>query len=178
MGEGSNSEGSFLLIDNTNVSYGGNATISGIRTVGGSGAHYNFVKYQNIDGTKFLINGLGEVAIGGGNTYGYKLAVHGNVRAQEIRVEAGPWPDFVFRPTYPLRSLSRLEKYLSMNRHLPDLPSAKEVKADGINLGDMNSKLLQKIEELTLYVIDLKKENDRQQKEINQLRRYTKTKKR
>lgn len=95
-----------------------------------------------------------------------KLSVNGRIRAQEVKVENGNWPDYVFEKSYALSPLEEIEKHIQQNGHLPGIPSAAEVKANGIDLGEMNAKLLKKIEELTLYMIDLKKENDTQRKEI------------
>ncbi len=87
----------------------------------------------------------------------YKLSVNGKVRAKEIKVEAN-WSDFVFAEGYELMSLVRLEEFIKRNKHLPDIPSEAEVSENGVKVGEMHSKLLQKIEELTLYVIELDKE--------------------
>jgi hypothetical protein len=96
----------------------------------------------------------GNVGIGSTDTHGYKLAVNGNIRAKEIKVEADPWPDYVFAPTYALTPLTELKTYIDRHQHLPGIPSAIEVAKEGINLGEMNLKLLQKVEELTLYLIE------------------------
>lgn len=84
----------------------------------------------------------------------------GQVKAKSIKVTLSGWSDFVFDEDYQLPSLSELEDYVKANRHLPDIPSAKEVEENGVDLGEMNAKLLQKVEELTLYVIDLQKQID------------------
>lgn len=91
-----------------------------------------------------------------------KLAVNGNIRAREIKVETANWPDYVFTKDYAFPSLAEIEKHIKEKGHLPGIPSAEEVKANGIYLGEMNGKLLQKIEELTLYLIQIKKENEEQ----------------
>nr|WP_320120074.1 hypothetical protein [uncultured Marinifilum sp.] len=96
----------------------------------------------------------------------YPLDVNGTIRAKEIKVEAD-WADFVFEEDYQLMPLSELEEFIEQNGHLPEIPTEKEVKEKGISVGEMNTKLLQKIEELTLYVIQLKKENQ-EQSEINE----------
>ncbi|WP_316810317.1 hypothetical protein [Pedobacter heparinus] len=93
-----------------------------------------------------------------------KLSVNGKIRAQEIKVEASPWPDYVFSRDYQLPTLQQTEQHIKEKGHLPGIPSAAEVKANGIDLGEMNAKLVQKIEELTLHLI-------RQQKEIEQLKK-------
>ncbi|WP_214228822.1 hypothetical protein [Pedobacter sp. B4-66] len=103
---------------------------------------------------------LGNVGIGTSDTKGYKLAVNGKIRAQEIKVETAGWPDYVFAKDYQLPSLQETEQHIKDKGHLPGIPSAEEVKANGVDLGEMNAKLLQKIEELTLHLIEIKKELD------------------
>ena len=115
----------------------------------------------NTGATRFLINSGGNVGIGTINPGAFKLAVNGHIRAKEIKVETG-WSDFVFEDDYNLLSLKDVEQFIKDNRHLPDIPSAKEVEENGVNVGKMESKLLQKIEELTLYIIQ-------QEKRIEQL---------
>jgi hypothetical protein len=81
------------------------------------------------------------------------LDVNGTIRAKEVKVETG-WADFVFHDDYHLKPLSEVNKFIKENKHLPEIPSASEVKEnEGVNLGEMQTKLLQKIEELTLYLI-------------------------
>lgn len=82
-----------------------------------------------------------------------KLAVNGTIRAREVKVESTPWPDYVFAKDYALTSLAAIEKYILINGRLPGMPSAKTVETEGIRLGEMNAKLLEKIEELTLHLI-------------------------
>ena len=91
---------------------------------------------------------------------GVKLAVGGKVACKEVEVTLAYFPDYVFSSDYKLRSLYDVENFINTNKHLPDVPSAKEVASNGVNLGDMNATLLQKVEELTLYMIQLQKEND------------------
>jgi len=82
-----------------------------------------------------------------------KLSVNGKIRAQEIKVEMANWPDYVFKKDYQLPTLEETESQIQLNGHLPGIPSAAEVKANGIEVGEMNAKLLKKIEELTLHLI-------------------------
>ncbi len=89
----------------------------------------------------------------------YKLSVNGKIRANAVKVYTD-WADFVFEDTYKLPTLEEVENYINKNGHLKNIPSAKEVEENGIELGEMNKLLLQKIEELTLYTIQLKKEID------------------
>ncbi|MCB0429420.1 MAG: hypothetical protein H6585_02820 [Flavobacteriales bacterium] len=91
------------------------------------------------------------------NPGAYKLAVKGKIRAEEIVVETG-WADYVFKKDYKLRTLPEVESFISEHGHLPDVPSAEEVQKNGASLGEINTKLLQKIEEMTLYMIEMQKE--------------------
>ena len=89
----------------------------------------------------------------------YDLYVEGGIRATTVKVDAySNWPDYVFETNYDLMSLKLTEKYILANKHLPGVPSAKEIKEDGIELAEMNAILLQKIEELTLHLIELQKQ--------------------
>lgn len=100
--------------------------------------------------------GIGTTAIAAG----VKLQVGGKVKCQEVEVAVTPWPDHVFKTGYSLLPLNEVESFINANNHLPGVPSEEEVAKNGVNVGTMNATLLQKIEELTLYMIDLKKEND------------------
>lgn len=97
-----------------------------------------------------------------GDIKGYKLDINGTIRSKEVTIEATGWSDFVFSKDYPLPSLQAVEKHINDKGYLPDLPSEKEVIENGINVVEMQAKLLQKIEELTLYVI----EQDKKIKEL------------
>ncbi|MBI2275705.1 MAG: hypothetical protein HYU70_18075 [Bacteroidetes bacterium] len=88
------------------------------------------------------------------------FAVNGNISAKKIIVTQSGWPDYVFHPSYKLKSLAEVAQFIKQNQHLPDVPSAKEVGDKGISLGDSQALLLKKIEELTLYIIDMKREID------------------
>lgn len=117
---------------------------------------------------KFYVMGDGKVGIG--TSYpSEKLSVNGNVSAKKIIVTQTGWSDYVFNDDYALRPLSRLAQYIKQNKHLPDIPSEKEVNANGINIGDNQALLLKKVEELTLYVIHLQKQVNRQAEKITQL---------
>ncbi len=89
-----------------------------------------------------------------------KLTVKGNIHAEEVKVDLSvPGPDYVFKEDYDLKPLEEVQNYIKENGHLPNIPSAQEMEANGIQLGEMDMKLLEKIEELTLYIIKLEKEN-------------------
>jgi hypothetical protein len=94
----------------------------------------------------------------------YKLDVAGKIRADEIVVNT-TGADFVFEPSYQLMSLQELETYLKANRHLPGIATAAEMQENGVSAGEMQTKLLQKVEELTLYVIEQQKQLEHLQKE-------------
>ena len=99
---------------------------------------------------------------------GFICSATGQVKAKEIRVTLTGWSDFVFDDGYQLPSLEQLERYVKENRHLPDVPTETEVKQGGVDLGQMNALLLQKVEELTLYIIDLQKQIDELKKNKKQ----------
>ncbi|MBS7566474.1 hypothetical protein KHS38_18865 [Mucilaginibacter sp. Bleaf8] len=174
------SSGSSANIDGINLSFlansgkvltGWNRTKGGGETdfisnqADGETGGFAFYNYNNNSQEKQLmwIKGDGNVAIGTLDPKGYKLAVAGNIRATEIKVEALPWPDYVFKPSYKLPSLTEVKEYIDKNKHLPDMPSEQEVAKEGISLGEMNRLLVKKMEEMTLYMIE--KDNQAQQQQ-------------
>ena len=109
----------------------------------------------------------GNVGIGTDNTNGYKLAVGGNVVAEEVVVKLKEsWPDYVFHKDYKKTNLDELENYIHENGHLPDMPDAKEISTKGVNVGEGQAKLLEKIEELTLYLIDQNKKIEKLENDV------------
>jgi hypothetical protein len=125
--------------------------------------------YSNLGySTKMTICTNGNIGIGTINP-SYLLDVLGTIRAKEVKVDLNGVADFVFDSNYKLRPLSEVEQYVKEHKHLQEIPSAKEVEQNGVSLGEMQNKLLQKVEELTLYVIELKKENELQKKDNEQL---------
>ncbi|WP_025743060.1 DUF4200 domain-containing protein [Aquimarina pacifica] len=117
-----------------------------------------FMVSDNQDGSRvFLVPDGGKVGVGTTSFGSHTFVVDGTVGAREIRVESGSWSDFVFESGYALPSLRDVENHIKENGHLQDIPSAKEVVANGFFLGEMDAKLLQKIEELTLYTIQQEK---------------------
>ncbi len=105
---------------------------------------------------RMLILQNGNVGIGTTNPTN-KLSVNGNIRSKEVVVESG-WADYVFDQNYELLSLNDTEKFILENKHLPGIPPAKEIQENGLALGDLQAKMMAKIEELTLHIIELKKE--------------------
>ncbi len=92
---------------------------------------------------------------------GYLLSIDGKAICNELKIQlTSGWPDYVFGEDYKLRSLEELEQSIKLNKHLPNIPSAADITADkGFEVGDMNRRLLEKVEELTLYIIDINKQN-------------------
>ena len=130
----------------------------GFGKVGSALTDDNILEYMRID----LDNG--NVGIGT-NTPDNKLDVNGTIRAKEVKVESN-WSDFVFEENYNLPALDQVETFIKENKHLPDIPSAKQVEEEGLSMADMMKKQMQKIEELTLYLIEMKKENESQSNKI------------
>ncbi len=127
-------------------------------------------------GVAMRIDQNGNVGIGTTSPQ-YKLAVNGTIGAKDVIVTNTGWSDYVLRPGYRLRPLSEVSQYIEANGHLPDIPTEAEVKEKGVSLGDMQSKLLAKVEELTLHMIQADKDNrelredmNRQQEENRELR--------
>jgi len=131
------------------LNVGGNTRVDG-----------GFLATGNI--TAFNASLSGSLTVTGSATIGngFYCSNDGHLRTKEVRVTLSGWSDFVFDDGYQLPTLAELERYVTANRHLPGIPTAKEVEEGGVDLGEMNALLLQKIEELTLYIIDLQKQID------------------
>lgn len=112
----------------------------------------------------------GKVGIGTVFTGPHKLAVEGSIGARRVKVQTDGWSDFVFNNDYKLKTLDEVEDYVAENSHLPGIPSEAEVIKNGIYLGEMDAKLLQKIEELTLYLIEQNKQIQALKKEVSVLK--------
>ncbi len=118
--------------------------------------------FNNDGGNLAMCVASGNVTIGTATpATGYLLSVDGKVMAEEVRVLlSGSWPDYVFEEGYQLPSLKDLETSVMKNKHLPGIPAADVVQKEGITLGQMQTKMMEKIEELTLYIIQLQKQID------------------
>ena len=106
-----------------------------------------------------------------------KLAVKGVIMATELRIKPFEtnscfvWPDYVFEANYKLLPLKEVEAYIIKNKHLPEIPSAKEVTEQGIPVGELNAKLLKKMEEITLYLIQIEKDNEKLRTQVEELQK-------
>jgi len=163
---------------NTNSAYseifvGGSISSNGSLVMGFN--QNNDFGYLGVCGDDLIGAGQGLVIADGGNVGigttnpQSKLAVNGTITAQEVVVTLDGWADYVFEDDYQSMPLDELEQSIKKNKHLPGIPSAEEVAANGVNVGEMQVKLLQKVEELTLYVIELKKENEQLKRRVESL---------
>ncbi len=101
----------------------------------------------------------------------FRLAVDGQAIFEEVTVQLSEsWPDYVFQDNYPLMALPELQEYIKQNRHLPNLPPAKEVEANGLKVGAINTKLVEKVEELYLHMIDLHEDITKLKESVQKLR--------
>lgn len=128
--------------------------------------------FEREGNTYVTFNEDGLIGIGTENPT-VKLAVNGTVKAKKVIVtdQATEWPDFVFGDDYQLPSLVSLQKFVKKFKHLPGLPSAEDIQREGQNLGSVQSGILKQVEDLLLYVIELKQENQKQGMLINELRK-------
>lgn len=151
-----------------------NSTAYAHETSSGQYLHFKISQgkgYVGMNSSNSLIlqsNG-GNVGIGTLNP-DHKLDVKGSVHATEVIVNVNVPADYVFEETYSLKSLDEVETFVKEHYHLPGIPSAKELKESGWEVGEMGNKLLEKVEELTLYLIAMKKQNDEMKKEIEELK--------
>ncbi len=138
----------------------GLATYNGLRINGTNGVSIG----TNNGVERLRVTSSGNVGIGTTDTKGFKLGVNGKIAATEVKVATyANWADFVFKSDYDLPTLKEVEQHIKENGHLKDIPNADEVKKEGFFLAEMNAKLLQKIEELTLYTIAQQKELQNQE---------------
>ena len=147
-----------------------NGTVNGVvfntsnvaMTVGTVSNHPLYLFTNNVPATTILPSG--NVGIGTTNP-AYKLSVNGTIGTKEVVVTATGWSDYVFQPDYRLQPLKEIAAYIKANHHLPEIPSEAEVKENGVSLGGMQAKLLAKIEELTLHMIQSEERNTRLEQE-------------
>ena len=167
--------------DGTNIwGQGRIITVAGSTTSGHAvgkmilGTRRYFDKYQTgiqwYYGDDLTIDGSGNIGVGTISPDS-KLTVKGDIHTREVKVDlnGAVGPDYVFEKDYDLISLSELETYINQNKHLPEVPSAKEMESSGLNLKEMNLLLLKKVEELTLHLIEKEKQMEKMEKRIEQL---------
>ncbi|WP_192348475.1 TMF family protein [Algoriphagus sp. Y33] len=152
------------------MAIGDPTTQNGLQLDAHRGSGYILFSTNSASGTreKMRIQNNGNVGIGTNNPT-YKLSVNGTIKTQEVNVTTAGWADYVFTPEYQLMPLSELEAFIQRNGHLPDVPTEAEVMENGVNLAEMNVKLLEKVEELTLYVIELESKVENQESTIEKL---------
>ncbi len=161
---GSNTQCTLMEFQNT-----ASGVTWGIGAGGNNGwSNNNFIIDQYGVGNRFVISNSGNVGIGTTNPT-YPLSVNGTVRAKEVIVDTG-WSDFVFASNHRLAPLSEVEATIRTDHHLPGIPSQADVSAKGVSVGDMQARLLEKVEELTLYVIAQDKRIEKLEQENRQLR--------
>lgn len=163
----------FLLLQSTIT--GGRAwNLASLTDGSTAGAVGSFVILDNTAGTtRMLIDNSGNVGIGT-STPQAKLSVNGSIFSTKVKVTQDGWPDYVFHENYSLTPLDQLQAFIRKNNRLPDMPSAEEVKKNGIDLGDNQAVLLKKIEELTLYILEQNKELKEQKERIAALEKKVK----
>lgn len=164
--------GHIQLINPTKNGNGVASTWMIYNMTGAYGNSLQFWAYDNLScgggmcTNRFTIMDNGNVGIGAGNPQN-KLDVNGTMHSKEVKVDMLNWPDYVFKTEYNLPTLQEVEKHITEKGHLENIPSQEEVLKNGVNLGEMNARLLQKIEELTLYMIEMKKENEQIKRQHN-----------
>lgn len=162
----------FSLVDG---SYGSSGIIYGFRTSAGAfrinnistGNDMMIIRPDATVSTQLFFNANG-LGIGtnnpqstlhvNGDVSANNLAADGKITTKEVEVTLDGWSDYVFEVDYRLRPLSEVEAFVKTHKHLPGIPSEKEIIENGLSVGEMNKKMMEKIEELTLYVIELQKE--------------------
>lgn len=141
--------------------WGAHPSREGELTLAGTYIDFRLNSTTNSAGhVRLRITSDGNVGIGTLTPGDFKLAVEGKIGAREIVVQTGSWADYVFSEEYRLPSLAEVEKHIRDKGHLPGIPTEQQVQENGVAVGEMQVKLLQKVEELTLYVIELQKQND------------------
>jgi hypothetical protein len=128
----------------------------------------SYIAFDNITGNV----GIGLTEYSKMKEAGFKLFVTGGILTEKVKVATyANWADYVFANEYELKSLKEVENFIHKNKHLPNIPSAKEVKEQGLDLGEMQAKQMEKIEELTLYIIQMNKEMIVLKNEISALKK-------
>lgn len=154
--------GTFMISGDTKANIDGGGTSGGI-------------SYLTVTGSGF---------VGIGTTSPQELlSVNGIIKSKEVKVEGGIWPDYVFEESYSMLALPKVEAFIKANKHLPGIPNRQQVQEQGVGLGEMNRKLLEKIEEVTLILIENEKIRNQQadkiaeqERRIEKLEKFIETK--
>jgi hypothetical protein len=154
--------GNTSLVFKTSAATGGYASIQAVKA---KTTEAGGILVLNPEGGNILIGKTSQTSTG----VRYKLDVEGAIRANEVVINT-TGADFVFAPNYKLRPLCEVESFIKQNQHLPDVAPAADMQNNGVNISEMQTKLLQKVEELTLYIIELKKENESIKKKLLELK--------
>jgi len=178
----SGSSGGYTTGDNPVLYFGVNSDFAKISIPFGDkmilSSYHGYTFNTSFNGSTALpamtIGITGNVGIGTINPTN-KLDVNGTIHSKEVKVDMENWSDFVFKKEYNLPTLEEVEKHIAEKGHLENIPSEDEVLKNGISLGQMNAKLLQKIEELTLYAIEQEKKNNKQSLRIDALEKENQT---
>ncbi|WP_320054427.1 hypothetical protein [uncultured Acetobacteroides sp.] len=186
----SNDHGQLQIMNPTgaesSIAFIGSGTSFGTSPQSSAGNTNIWVIGNNVWGNGGNVFGIGNVDYANNHNYNGQIIgiksngsvdVNGTIHAREIKVDLNFPADYVFKPDYKLMTLIEVEQYIKVNGHLPEIPSAVEIKENGLNMGDMQNKLLQKIEELTLYTIEQQKQVDelkKQNQSIEELKQLVK----
>ncbi|WP_432671534.1 hypothetical protein [Flavobacterium sp. SM2513] len=166
---GTDTTGNVFEFNPTELASGGTSDFDWLKTDGTSATSINDAIYTN--GKVGINTNVFPSEVGDVDVRSYSLYAKGGILTEEVRVAlSSEWADFVFDKEYQLDPLEKVEQFIIENKHLKDIPSAEEVKKNGVELGEMNKLLLLKIEELTLYVIEMNKKIELQDKEILKLK--------
>ncbi|MBL0053877.1 MAG: hypothetical protein IPP29_21485 [Bacteroidetes bacterium] len=125
----------------------------------GTNSNHNLHFYTNFSYPHMTLNTIGDLSIGANAATGYKLTVAGKIICTELKVQLQPFPDYVFAKDYNLLTIDEVDQHIKTYNRLPGMPSACEVEEGGMSVGEMTGKVVEKVEENTLYIIQLSKEN-------------------
>lgn len=154
---------------NTSVNGGFAAGVVGVDDINGSTTYAGYFRGKGYFTQKLSVGTANTpTSIGGANISNYNLFVKGGILTEEVRVRTG-WADYVFADNYKLKPLYEVESFINENRHLPNVPSAKQVEEEGLSLGEISKIQQEKIEELTLYLIEQQKQLDELKKQVKEL---------
>jgi hypothetical protein len=159
IGIGTTSPGNIVTISGGSLQFAGTSSFIGSGEGISHGPSSNGLGFITNGTTRLVITNSGGIGIGTTTTGSYALAVQGKLGATEVVVTKNGWSDFVFKKDYNLKPLDKVAEYIAKNKHLEGIPTEAEVKKNGVSVGEMQAKLLQKVEELTLHMIEMKKEN-------------------